>query len=90
MNYYNSLRYEQVEEFLKIPIKNIKDYRSTDDLGVSASLITVSPKSGISGKQTYTATYSICNAQAYTRPPLFNSTWKFSIEIFVNNKSMTQ
>jgi len=90
LNYYNSLRYELVEENFKIPIRKIKDYRSTDDLGASPSLITVSPKSGISGVQTFTASYSICNVPAYTRPALFDSTWKFVIEVFVNNASTTQ
>lgn len=90
LNYYNSLRYEEISEVLKVPIRKVLDYRTTDDLGVPATQIQVTPKSGISGVQKFTASYSICNVPTFTRPPLFNSTWKYQIEVISNNKSLTQ
>lgn len=74
-------RTETITEYLNITVRNVPQIRKTEDLGVQSNLITVAPTSGISGDTKFKAKYSICNAPAYTKPPISSGTWKFVIKV---------
>jgi len=74
------VRVDTVSDTLKIIVRDISDYRKVEDLGVKANLITIDPKSGISGDTKFTASYTICNSPAFTKPAINNNVWKYMIQ----------